>query len=282
MKMRINQLFQIALFCSLSAFSIAVVKPVSVGSKNGQAALTPQKKIVTLFIHGTIFPVISYYCHGVNSRPGIQLAKRHSKNSLDTFCEILSIAAPEQHPFNSFYWFGWDGKMDEESRFRAAENLYDWLQEHPEVDTAIGHSHGATIILLLEKIAQQRKNARFSINRFVAIACPIQKATQHLITSSLFKKVYSLYSSGDFTQWMGSAISGHFFGERSFMPMNRLVQAQILLEGSNPGHNDFILKNEFISQLPKLLKELDGAKNNNYDHFIAHIRSGKIELHPLS
>ena len=154
MKIKGNISLLVALLCH---FSLTAMEKSLAVEPERSARVSSQKKLVTLYIHGTVFTGISYYCHGVNSRPGIQRALAQSNNSLDTFCETLSKSAPEQHPFSHFYWYGWDGKLNEASRMRAAEQLYDWLQENPDIETAIGHSHGATLILLLAKIAQQRK-----------------------------------------------------------------------------------------------------------------------------
>ena len=107
------------------------------------------------------------------------------------------------------------------------------------------------------------------------------EATEDLITSPLFKKVYNLYSKWDIAQVCQPQrfrFCFPVFCGRTFKPMANLSQAQILLDGRHPDHNDFVLKPEFITKLPALLEQLDNAKLKQDDHCKADIRADATVL----
>ncbi len=250
-------------------FTLLVCSSLSAEGADGQST--------TIFIHGTLFPIISYYYHGVSAPRGVTLAaSQPTSNTLGKLGRVLSQAAPNEFPLDSFYLLGWPGHLNAAVRQKAAQDLYNWFKEHPCASlTLIGHSHGATIALLLAQLAAQEKNSTFVVDRLILIACPVQKVTCHLVNSPVFKKVYSLYSDGDIAQICD--VQHYNFcipvlSERVFAPSPNLMQAKILLNGKRPGHNDFLLNEHFLLQLPALLQLLDKGKSPV--HAVANIRAG--------
>ena len=58
----------------------------------------------------------------------------------------------------------------------------------------------------------------FKLNKHIILGTPIQSDADYLITDSLFKKVYNIYSRGDRFQKLDMFSSGQFFSERKFIP----------------------------------------------------------------
>src|SRR5262249_23203793 len=137
----------------------------------------------TILIHGTLFTFISYYIHGVSAPRGLTLLKEVSlSNSLSRMGHMLSQASLSEFPLDTFYLYGWSGHLNEKIRFDVARELYELLKERRfESLTIIGHSHGATIALLLAELAQQEQNTSFFIDQLILLACPVQKVTAHLV-----------------------------------------------------------------------------------------------------
>lgn len=244
-----------------------------------------QPPSTTIFIHGTLFPVISRFYHGVSCPAGMSLAKEQPpSNTLGNLARILSNVGPADYPLDTFYLLGWPGTLNAQVRLNIARELYTWLKQHPSKSlTIIGHSHGATIALYLAQLAAEDKNNPVSIDRLILIACPVQKITAHLVKSPIYKKVYNLYSQADLGQIcdpQGYTFCIPILSERYFEQSDNLLQAAVLLDGQKPGHNDFLLKELFLKQFSALLSLLDhvGSDKKNGKHFIVNI----TEKNPIS
>lgn len=125
-----------------------------------------------------------------------------------------------------YYTYGWSSLLSISERYKAAEQLYTQLsdkikeyqsQGHTVKVMAIGYSHGANILLSLAGIKREERNIDpFTINTLVLIGAPVQCETDHLITDSLYEKVYHLYSNADVPQTLDFFTSKRFFSERIF------------------------------------------------------------------
>ncbi len=266
----------------LSIFYMLLVASISLQGMERETVPSQQipSKNSTILIHGTLFPIVSYYYHGVYSPAGACYAKEQpTYSTLGRIASLLATIAPEEFPLDSFYLYGWSGKLTINARLEAARSLYKWICKHcKEPLTIIGHSHGATIALYLAKIAEEENNYSFTVDRLVLISCPVQENTCTYITSPLFKKIYHLYSATDFAQICDPQRFSYgipVLSERIFKPHKNIIQAEILLNNASPGHNDFLLKEAFIKQLPSILTLLDKqrsiANEIAINHFIISI-----------
>lgn len=242
-----------------------------------------QAPATTIFIHGTLFPLISRFYHGVSAPAGMSLAKdQPASNTLGNLARVLSNVAPAEFPLDTFYLLGWPGTLNAQVRLKIARELYAWIKEHPSQSlTIIGHSHGATIALYLAQLAAEDKSNPVSVDKLILIACPVQKVTSHLAKSAIFKRVYNLYSEADLGQIcdpQGYTFCVPILSERFFAPSDNMVQASILLNGQKPGHNDFLLKEQFLKQFSTVLAQLDqaSADKKSKNHFVVNIGRARI------
>lgn len=127
-----------------------------------------------------------------------------------------------------YYTFGWSSLLSCSERYKAAQQLYHELSNqinqytsegHTVKLMAVGYSHGANILLNLAGIKREHNEPNpFTINTLVLIGAPIQCETDYLITDSMYKKVYHLYSNADVPQTLDFFTSNRFFSERMFRP----------------------------------------------------------------
>lgn len=109
-----------------------------------------------------------------------------------------------------YYTFGWSGLAGSNSCQEAAETFYEELREElKELDPTsknltidiIGYSRGGNITLNLATIrAKKHPHDTFTFNNVTLIGTPVLKDSRELITSSLFRKVYHIYSRKDWVQ----------------------------------------------------------------------------------
>jgi len=239
------------------------------------------KRPTTIIVHGSLFPVISKHLHGVYCPEGISLAKDlPSDNTLSKMATTLCEASPGDFNEEKLYVFGWSGALSSEDRKNAAKKLLEWMLEHSNEEfVLIGHSHGGNVLLNLAEIVHEREKIPFTIQKLVLLACPVQKETAHLITSMLFQKVYSLYSSKDFaqicdpTEYLYHIIP--VLSERVFEPADKVLQSELSIEGSPLDHNDFLLSELFVAAMPLILKELDIVRG---DIMLDHKNRFRIDI----
>ena len=202
------------------------------------------------------------------------------------------------------YIFGHAGTMDPEKReligynlFHLIKNIHNEYLEKDEIKpiiTIIGHSHGGNIGLNIATGLRDNPLS-FTIDRLILLASPVQKFTKDLVSSPLFKKVYSLHSHRDlvqiadlqglYTYNKDKYDDNRIYSERHFKPQEKLIQAHIKWKKTPPPlklkhkaakqyftlistaanitggqrgltHIEFMLP-PFISHLPKLIDDLD-------------------------
>lgn len=127
-----------------------------------------------------------------------------------------------------FYTFGWNGLLSATHRYEAAEVLYEELINELEIlkkqkiypfIRIVTYSHGGNVALYLPAVIKQGPFELYSeltIDELVAIAMPIQRETDFLVTSPMFKKVYNIYSTEDSAQTLDMFSSQQFFSKRLF------------------------------------------------------------------
>lgn len=264
---------------------------------------------ITIWIHGTtpkqeILHFLSdinidhvykfFYC-----KPGLTKAREFDSQYQNyAIAQHLAKSDPIRFPLETFYVFGWSGKLDAHERKKAAQELYQALKNiianyqkkyacYPSI-RIITHSHGGNVALNLA--ALQENMGDLIIDTLILLACPVQYETEHCIPNPIFKKIYSIHSHRDFIQildpqgWpylrekikklfktksietiqdiLKQLESKTFFSERHFSPHKKLTQVHIKINNRSPFHIEFLLS-KFIKKLPFIIEQIEHAYGNN-------------------
>ena len=237
----------------------------------------------TLYIHGTIFPIFSRLGGHHMERKGLYHYSRHTHSNKQKLPlgSHLHAADPQGFPAAGYYKYYWPGNLNFEERKKTAREIFALLKDHKGPLTIIAHSHGCSVALYLSEYAQQERSD-LSIDRLILLAPPVQQATAQLVTSKIFKRVYSFYSNGDVMQVADpqnvykdskkakTAKKRPFFSERTFPSAPQLSQAQVLFRHKSPGHNDFNHP-QFFKHIPALLHILDTEHKKGNDRVVVNI-----------
>ena len=179
----------------------------------------PHKPIpVTVWVHGTrpssflpqlkrdvkqSLDAVTHAPVGLHNAQSLETSLKHYK-----ITKALADADATQFPFEHFYVFGWSGDLDQTARQGAAFDLYteliglvqtykNYYGQAPNL-TLISHSHGGNVALEMTRFYKEDES--LLINRFIAMACPVQKATARYTSHAMFKKIYALHSHLDMVQ----------------------------------------------------------------------------------
>lgn len=227
-------------------------------------------KPTTFFIHGTYLPVVTPILH-LECKQGVSHPNEYTtQDILPKIALTLSALDPRQFPLDSFYLFGWSGRLSPKGRKEAAYELYKALKQYPHPVTLICHSHGCNVALNLAAIAQEQNDTDFYIDRLILLAGPVQEVTKEYIKSPIFRSIISLYSEGDMVQIIDpqglqnenmpeNLLDQPLFSQRLWPTQAHLTQARILFNGIDPWHLDFLL-DVFIKFLPKIVAGLAKRK----------------------
>lgn len=251
-------------------------------------ATIPITPPLNVWIHGTRFirrPLFHSFFRGT---PGLRLARELASDYyLRKVVQTLCWTAPEQFPLDTFYLFGWSGKLGVQEHQDAARILFDELKRvSNEYKNTYGtapfirlitHSHGGSVALNLVKI-KETEGKPFTINELVLLACPVQEATRKYIEDDLFDHTIALYSSLDMIQVLAPQVvynvfrtkKGHMrsrlnwppFSYRRFQPHPRLAQVKIKINGRALFHTEFTHK-RFISLLPHIIHVMNTWQKYN-------------------
>jgi hypothetical protein len=163
----------------------------------------------------------------------------------------LNHVDPKKYENLSFYTFGWDGKLSRRSRIKKAEILYKEIQKEIEkleqdgekVELIFtGHSHGGGLLLTLPEI-QNKLKGNLVVEKLILLGTPVQSETEKLVTSTMFKKVYSFYSGTDLFQVADAISTQDRFSRRKFelKSMPNLTQIKVKIGKRNPAHAELWL-----------------------------------------
>lgn len=236
------------------------------------------KPPLTIWIHGTYFLPNRLFTHVFKGVPGLKLASEIDKRYRSkTIATTLNKYDATRFPLDTFYIFGWSGKLDANLREKTAYHLYaelkrvmsDYEQTYhcmPRIQI-IAHSHGGNVVLNLAKI-RDPQDTLFVIDTFVLLACPVQMRTMCFVDNPMFQRIYSLYSTVDLVQVIApqiptkgddsekSSFAFPSFSKRCFPQRHHITQVKMKIDGRSPWHNDFV-KPRFLRLLPSILSELD-------------------------
>lgn len=216
-----------------------------------------------------------FYCksglHSINTQPK---TNRHHE-----FARLLHEVDPMRFPVEYFYTFGWSGDLNFDVRYQAGKYLYldlvklvdEFVHAHgvtPNI-RLITHSHGGNVALNLS-LAQAEYGKNLVVNELVLLACPVQEKTAFLVQDTLFKKIYSLYSSLDVLQivdpqglYKSNNLKASVFSKRRFPEScNKVAQAKIRFNKRSILHIEF-LSDRLIRALPGIITKLDSWHQAN-------------------
>jgi hypothetical protein len=144
-----------------------------------------------------------------------------------------------------YYTFGWKGIIHLYTRYEEAKNLMSQLCAelkrlnaqgiYPKIKI-VTYSHGGNVALNLAAVKDDDPMVMtepFEIDELVMFATPVQKATDYLVASKMFKKVYHFYSYNDGIQTLDFTCPKQFFSNRmfkkrkDFAPPKSLVQIRM-------------------------------------------------------
>ncbi len=181
---------------------------------------------------------------------------RACKHITDLYKTVYQKYTPNPIKSHSVYTFGWDGKLSKTQRVRWANKLYKKLRsEIYRINQTVkpktlkiellAHSHGGNVALNLAQ-AEEKFKKNLYIDRLILLGTPVQSETKEFIHSSIFKKIYHIYSLGDYVQIIDMISTQDSYSKRRFdidekksftLPSN-LTQIQTHIGDMNPLHNE--------------------------------------------
>lgn len=239
----------------------------------------PEPPPITIWVHGTlIFYRPTYHDVFDNKSLLVPAQSLPEDNHFRILAQTITKSDPHNFPLEEFYIFGWSGKLQDQERILAAKVLYDeittltkkYLEKYgcsPKI-RIIAHSHGGNVALNMAAIKQPAHS--FQIKSLILLACPVQDKTMHLISTPMFQRVYSLYSSLDIIQIIAPqfqrirAKNGRRkkkyavfpFSARVFPTYSHLTQTKIKINDLPISHTRFSTS-QFVTILPPILHKLD-------------------------
>lgn len=246
-------------------------------------------KTITIWVHGTrltppfIAPNFFYHKPGLTAAYQIQEETQWHK-----IANTLITQSPHEYSWDTFYFFGWSGKLSTNERLRAALDLskhiqnliheYQNLHGHTPKIRIITHSHGGNVALNLARVENENS---YVVDELILLACPVQKQTSKLTKNSLFKSIYSLYSRFDTFQVIdmqgfqkdenGKWFRSPLMSKRTFKHQSNLIQAQLSWKRRGVMHIEFIMET-FLQHLPDVLHELQLPNNDILKRRIEKLR----------
>jgi hypothetical protein len=232
---------------------------------------------ITIWVHGTRFIRRPIFYNFFKSTPSLRLAKELANDYyLHNVARILCKSDPDQFCMDTFYLFGWSGKLSTSERELSSQALYHEIKQlvadykrvyhrQPFI-RIITHSHGGTVALHMAKM--RGNDLPFTIDELILLACPVQEDSQCCIDDPLFKQTLSLYSTLDMVQIIAPQIvynvfrtrHGHQksrmvwppFSKRRFNEKPRLTQVKLKINGRALFHTEFT-NQRFARILPHII-----------------------------
>lgn len=267
------------------------------------------KHTMVVFIHGTMLPILSLSAFGSATHHYFWRKNNAQKSWYQLYLDKLKkVSTYRYQPSGpdglnpaitpsaclaasmyqdllpsscTCYTFGWDGRLSNRHRRKAAHQLYKSL--YPEIERlkancknleviVIAHSHGGNVGLYLAHAENEFKKG-LKIDKLVLLGTPVQSETEKYVGSSCFKKIYNFYSRGDQVQKIDLISTHDEWSRRKFAPHDNLVQIEVRCGSKKPGHTELWLFNgkgnwicrdnlsiapfPFFVFLPTIIREID-------------------------
>lgn len=162
----------------------------------------------------------------------------------------------------SYYLFGWLGKLCADNRHQEGVRLFNCLAQkvaslkalEPDTEveiTLVAHSHGGNVALNIAQAVTQSKPP-FKIKNLILLGTPLQQETALNALHSIFERIYTIYSTGDWIQKLDFFSSRDRSAHRSFhqrtkqraslgtLP-NNIYDIEILIDDYKPTHSELWL-----------------------------------------
>jgi predicted esterase len=233
---------------------------------------------ITVFVHGT-FPVrkILQYTPGrslIYCPQGLSLAnmlpKSYHFHKMAQACINLN---PNLYSFDRFYTFGWKSEhVYDTTRMQAAKDLVQALQmltnsyylQHNVIPNVqlIGFSHGGNVVLhtanYLPLVIEGKK---IDVTAWL-FGTPVQQVNHHLVNSSNFTKIYSIYSKTDWLQRMDPQglrdkkyRKNNFWSDRTFDVAHRCVQVNFTVNNKSICHSYYRCIFKYLPTIQQLIEQ---------------------------
>jgi hypothetical protein len=260
----------------------------------------PRAPIVTVWVHGTkpdLPPFLTKMTKNIllllsDDTKGLCKFTQPEKYHYPSLrAQALAVADPAHFSTEHFYTFGWSGNLTLEARQHAAQDLFYALKEltiayqqkygcDPEI-ILISHSHGGNVILHLAEIVDP-DGFKLKIAKAILLACPVQNHTNHLISSSIFERIYSLHSHTDMIQIADpqglhhrkEKITRPLLSTRHFDAHPKMAQALIRWKKYPLWNNDDLAIDKFALQ--GLIKALNTINYIKRSRGLFHVEFGLL------
>lgn len=253
----------------------------------GISVESKQRKKITVFVHGTLPPLINLILYEIDIPKGLSKAQKLNKAFFQgNVPALLDKADHKNFPLENAYVFGWPGTFMPSARYDAAKELYHELKNLDGDITLIGHSHGGSVALNVAKVADEHNDKSFKIENLILLGAPVQAKTKEFVISPRFKNVISFYSPIDWLQIcdpQGLYVENcSLFSERNWPKEYNIQEIQVSYGKRDSWHLEFI-EEKFLTHLPKALSEANNLKkiNKNNCNGKLCIKDNKFSLNLL-
>ena len=249
-------------------------------SEKPRTVYTPINPTINVWIHGTLFGLSPTYRRPFLTKP--QLLHMHTipkSTYVRMPADILTTHHPDLFPDASFYLFCWSGRLSLYIREQAADILYKELKivranyrqkykQEPSI-RIFGHSHGGNIALALARNITTDLQDPLYVHELILLACPVQERSYPYIKSTMFERIFSLYSSLDFVQICAPQLMLHKassflarinwfpFSKQVFPDQENLVQTKIKMNKRALTHGEFV-SNQFFTHFAAIRHTMIG------------------------
>ena len=243
---------------------------------------------MTVFVHGS-YPALKILGHSkspvrhlIYAEPGLHLAKKlPSHYHFHKAARLCDLFDHDGYCIDHYYTYGWNSSnLRPINRYEEGQKLYHAVRAQIEKYLAqgyqnvsvrfIGSSHGGNVILYM---LQWLPFAAFNIDvEVILLGTPIQEETRNFINNPYVTRAYSFYSTSDWIQKIDiqklhkdCPKNAPFFSQRTFLPTDKVVQVQLLVNSKSIGHAQY---RSVFGYVPKMIEQV---KKYTGDQKIAHI-----------
>jgi hypothetical protein len=229
---------------------------------------SPEKKVIIIFIHGTILGnnkpeepkarTQGLYHFQIIDKLGLQPIKEAATSTqgplvaAENYARAYYTLHQDKNSLECFT-FGWDGALNNQSRFHWAKKLYfdlinllkeKQLWQNPDCEIELhGFSHGGNVALNLAQ-AEKEYQQGIVIDRLCLWGLPVQEETGKYINDPCFKEIYHFYSKKDkiqiFDIFSTARRRSYKCFDKILSPLpKKLWQINIEINGIHPSHYEF-------------------------------------------